>query len=212
MSKKKPSDERKAIDDEFIRASFRKETAHGLLILFKASAKFREHNRKAMRKIKLAGQSMLNETKKIWFNLFAVLFVLSLMLASCSDSNNPVTPPGNNGTLIWTIDSLLVWRSTITNEPLHIDTAQFIDTANVKITFTGETNFDSTAGYASLHAMSFDTNFIYFDAYGKTAINKNFELYFNKSTYLKFAIYIYKSFTNDYKYVMFRNIKVYKLN
>jgi hypothetical protein len=68
MSKKSPSEQRKTIDDEWIRVTFRKETSHGLLLLFKASAKFREHNRNAISKIKLRGDSMLNETSKIGFN------------------------------------------------------------------------------------------------------------------------------------------------
>ncbi len=53
MSKKSPSQQRKSIDDEWIRATFRHEASHGLLVVFKASKAFREHNRNAISKIKL---------------------------------------------------------------------------------------------------------------------------------------------------------------
>ncbi len=66
MSKEKK--ERKSIDEEFIRVLFRKESANGMLKLFKAKQKFRDHCRNAIVKLKLSGDSMLKEVKKISAN------------------------------------------------------------------------------------------------------------------------------------------------
>jgi hypothetical protein len=92
MSKKKSaSEERKVLDEEYLRASFRKETAHGLLNLFKASELFREHCRKPMAKIKLKAESMLSETKKIWFNLFFVYVITIGIIFGCASADSVIT-------------------------------------------------------------------------------------------------------------------------
>lgn len=128
MSKKDPAKIRKALDDEFISASFKKEAAHGTLNLFKASAAFREHCSTAAAKVRLAGASMLKETKKLWLNLFFILLILFILfLSSCSDS---VSPPGNNGSpgsdsILFHLDSFVLSVSD-TGYFSALDTATYI--------------------------------------------------------------------------------------
>lgn len=227
MAKKSPAEQRKTVDDEWIRISFHKETAFGLLKLFNANSKFREHNRNAVTKIKLMGESMIKGVKKFWLNMFFMLIIFSILLASCSD--NSVTPTNTNPTptpnpydtiLLFSYDSLGLSSSDSGNVGLKDSVLYDIDTSATKIKL--KYYMQSTGGippsekvyygvFISKPGISFFADYDYL--YNNRIIDTSriFDISSYKGITLKFKVAIDQKINHNTENVFFKNMKLYSI-
>jgi hypothetical protein len=148
--------------------------------------------------------------------LLTIYFAISLFLyfTSCrDDSVSTGSPPQSQDSLLFERDSLSLWRWGNVGQ-MYEQFTYSPDTSikKVKITFTGETNFDSSKGNQEIYVYGYP-NLTYIKD-GFTAVNQNHIINheFNTATFLEFNISINATPENFLRFIRLRNIKIYKVN
>ena len=149
-------------------------------------------------------------------------FIFLILYIGCSD--NPVNPTNGNpplsgDSLMWSLDSLVVYRNYFSLETIYAADGYTVDASiqKIKFTFTGETNFDSSKGIQQIAIYLAWQSFNLYEFNGKTAINKNHSITLvpqNSQNYFNYTFYtkIFHSYDNTYKYLKLKNVKIYKIN
>jgi hypothetical protein len=175
--------------------------------------------------------------KKI-YNLFefaksrligAIFLILVLFILSGAEgcSNNPINPsngdpqPVNNDSLIFQKDSLVLRSS-------GIDSLRFYcllpSVDSCRIEFTGLTNIDSTKGVFSVSSYATNDSILkppylnlwfIFESYGITDFNRSHNYYYPchyfEPLYTLLYLAIRNPLSNESKYIILKNIKIYKV-
>lgn len=147
------------------------------------------------------------------------MMILSLFIAACGEDNNPTTPQPSNETLIFSMDSLAYAVLDSGWYGIPIDTLVTInDAKKIKVTFTGETNIDSTNGlFTAASIISFNNNAYFcnedFTTYSEFAKEHSYTCNYFENTVAKIALFVEldANYTHTYKYIRMKNIKIYKV-
>jgi len=157
--------------------------------------------------------------------LFYLLFTIyCLLFASCSD--NPVNP--TNGNPPQTNDSLMLEKDSLVLRSTGIDSLHFhcllpsVDSCRIE--FTGLTNIDSTKGIFSVAGMSTNDSILHppyiylwavFWSVGITDFNRYHNYYYPRNGFNPLYTLVYLAIKNSYctesKYIILKNIKIYKV-
>ena len=160
----------------------------------------------------------------IYFLFWIPAFAGMTMLISCSDNSvNPPNnggPPATNDSLLFSKDSLVL-RSTDTSS-LHFHCLGIPSFDTCRIEFTGLTNIDSAKGLFEVWCYTADDSvniighsyYLVFWSFGITDFNRlhshGSPASFNPF-YVQFGLKINTSFTNESKYIILKNIKIYRV-
>lgn len=137
-------------------------------------------------------------------------------------NNNPVTPsngnpPLTNDSLLFSKDSIVIYLNQYSLTEIYDGTSTILDSSinKIKVTFIGETNFDSSKGIQAICAFPY-TQYNYYYMLGNNAINKTHEFTFETTNYSLRTWYfytrIYESYDSTTKFLKIRNLKIYKID
>jgi hypothetical protein len=147
---------------------------------------------------------------------FAV-FILSVLAVVSSCNNSPVTPPSDDGVVIYNraglVDSAVVNGCYPNTRRFFVDTLSLAGYSKLKVEFNGLTNSDGS--YIKVFYNSADSsNVELYHAEDETAINNNHSFEFNKpanTVWMEVRIYINPPVCGEgeFKFTRARDLKIY---
>lgn len=147
---------------------------------------------------------------------YLILLLLAVCLTGCEEDELPTYPVGIPKTLIYSLDTLVISTDQIISNQISSDSSfgffAMHSDYTIEVTFYGETNFDSTGGIQEICIVHSWNNNCGWSYCGPNLINGRhfFTCKISGFEGLGFRTIIYRTFTEGYKYLMIKGLKIYR--